>query len=424
MSQLIEQINQKDAKGFTHGGKFHADDVFSAALLLYLNPEIEIFRGNRVPEEFSGIVFDIGRGKYDHHQRDARVRDNGIPYAAFGLLWEELGFEILGEELALRFDHDFVQPLDLNDNTGERNELASLIGDFNPSWDVEGNNDSAFFEAVNLASTVLENKFAKYRGNERADLLVEEFLEKQKTQQNTTESLARILVMPQFVPCQKKLSDTEIEFIIFPSNRGGYCIQPLKRPGSMNYKCSFPARWLGLENEELQEETGLESAAFCHKGGFLMSVGELKDAVKACKLSQKVYVNTPVIVYYREGSDKSGLIDKSISGIKKKLKSIEGMEHTVIKVMDAPGIPQLAEEDYYAVVDMEKEEWKTLQKNTLKKIMKEKPEAVIMEGVSLMTYPMIHLLRKKHVPVLILVTDGTKEEGIYTSKLVRIPSGS
>ena len=32
-------------KGFTHGGKFHADDVFSAALLRYLNPNIVIQRG-------------------------------------------------------------------------------------------------------------------------------------------------------------------------------------------------------------------------------------------------------------------------------------------------------------------------------------------------------------------------------------------
>ena len=79
---LLEQIQRKDAAAFTHGGKFHADDVFSAALLLYLNPEIVITRGNRVPENFAGIVFDIGRGRYDHHQKDSRVRENGVPYAA------------------------------------------------------------------------------------------------------------------------------------------------------------------------------------------------------------------------------------------------------------------------------------------------------------------------------------------------------
>ena len=60
------------------------------------------------------------------------MRENGVPYAAFGLLWEDLGAEILGEELAEKFDEAFVQPLDNNDNTGEKNELATLIGNFNP----------------------------------------------------------------------------------------------------------------------------------------------------------------------------------------------------------------------------------------------------------------------------------------------------
>lgn len=55
--------------------------------------------------------------------------------AAFGLLWEELGAEILGEELAQKFDESFVQPLDNNDNTGEKNELATLLGNFTQSWD-------------------------------------------------------------------------------------------------------------------------------------------------------------------------------------------------------------------------------------------------------------------------------------------------
>ena len=37
-------------EGFTHGGiVFHADDVFSAAFLRILNPEIEIHRGIQSP---------------------------------------------------------------------------------------------------------------------------------------------------------------------------------------------------------------------------------------------------------------------------------------------------------------------------------------------------------------------------------------
>ena len=59
MNNLLNKIHQQNATAFTHSGKFHADDVFSAALLLYLNPEITITRGSRVPEDFDGIVFDL-----------------------------------------------------------------------------------------------------------------------------------------------------------------------------------------------------------------------------------------------------------------------------------------------------------------------------------------------------------------------------
>src|SRR5574344_1144389 len=111
--------NEKNA--FTHAGKFHADDVFASALLRKINPDINITRGNSVPDGFEGLVFDIGRGEFDHHQNDSRVRENGIPYAAFGLLWEQIGDVLLGEDEALIFDRKFVQPLDENDNTGCKN---------------------------------------------------------------------------------------------------------------------------------------------------------------------------------------------------------------------------------------------------------------------------------------------------------------
>ena len=79
---------------------------------------------------------------------------------------------------------------------------------------------------------ILENKFERYRGNARADQRVEQVLEEHNPKD-------RILVLPEFIPCQKALAETEIAFVIFPSNRGGYCIQPQKREYSMNYKCKF-----------------------------------------------------------------------------------------------------------------------------------------------------------------------------------------
>ena len=76
-------------------------------------------------------------------------------------------------------------------------------------------------------------------------------------------------------------------FVIFPSNRGGYCIQPQKKEYSLNYKCSS-IRMAGSGNEELQKKQ-LVSAGFCHKGGFLLTTGTLEDAVKACEISLAEY---------------------------------------------------------------------------------------------------------------------------------------
>ena len=52
---LLKQIRQEHASAFTYGGKFHADDVFSAALLLYLNPEITITRGIKCRKTSKGL---------------------------------------------------------------------------------------------------------------------------------------------------------------------------------------------------------------------------------------------------------------------------------------------------------------------------------------------------------------------------------
>lgn len=402
MEQLLEQIREKDASAFTHSGKFHADDVFSAALLLYLNPEIQIIRGNQVPEEFTGIVFDIGRGQYDHHQKDSRIRENGIPYAAFGLLWETLGKEILGEGLAKTFDEDFVQPLDNNDNTGEKNELASLIGNFNPGWDSRENQDEAFFQAVSVAGMILENKFERYRGNERADRRAEEILKANKEAEES-----RILILPEFIPCQRRLSETDIAFVVFPSNRGGYCIQPQKKEYSLNYKCSFPLEWLGKEKEELAAVTGLESAGFCHKGGFLMTTGTLEDAEKACRISLETFQEEPVLVNFGGDSKAEDL-----------LRRLPKMKQVKIVCIPFPEIPDLEENGIYAEVQMEKPEWKAFVKETVKNILKYKPEAVYVGDHLFEAYPVVHQLRRRHTPVLALLEKNGEK------RVVRIPSGS
>ena len=67
---------------------------------------------------------------------------------------------------------------------------------------------------------------------------------------------------------------------------------------------------------------------------------------------------------------------------------------------------------------MEKQEWKARIKDQVRKILKYKPEAVFVGENLFAAYPIVHALRKKHIPVLTAAEkDGQK-------LLVRIPSGS
>lgn len=276
-----------DDVAMTHGGKFHADDVFSAALLKILNPAIQIRRVFTVPENFEGLVFDIGGGRFDHHQSDAEVRENGVPYAAFGLLWREFGAEALKDscppeaiaEEAAKFDENLIQPLDEDDNTGGGNPLAGAVSLFNPDWDSEQPADECFAEAEEFAKTILTKKIARIAANYRAKGLVEAAL---------AESHDRVVILPRYAPWRPVLEDSEAEFVVYPSQRGGYSAQTV--PDGENKresKCDFPEEWAGKPENELPGISGIETLRFCHKGRFLITTGTLEDAVKACKAAQQ-----------------------------------------------------------------------------------------------------------------------------------------
>lgn len=284
MTELADRI-KKSHDAFTHSGKFHADDVFSSALLRMINPDINITRVNSVDENTQGIIFDIGKGEFDHHQTDSRIRENGVPYAAFGLLWEGVGADILGEESAEKFDEKFIQPLDESDNTGIKNAIADLINDFNPGWESDSNGDREFFDAVEFAGKILKNRIDNILASNRAYEILEEKLK--ENQDND------ILVLERSLPWRKKLIPTDIKFVVHPSNRGGYCsIAVPAEEGSLELKCPFCEEWRGKDTEELRKISGIKTLNFCHKSGFMVSADTKEDVIKACRISLERMKNT------------------------------------------------------------------------------------------------------------------------------------
>lgn len=151
--------------GITHPSIFHADDVLATCLLRLIYKDFKVKRTNDIPKDFKGIVYDIGWGRYDHHQKDAEVRENGIKYAAFGLLWRDLWSEFMDEEHAKLFDAIFVSEIDRCDNASDTNLLSSSIEAFNPPWNSDDNENDRFEEAVNVFTPVLKRMIKYYSGH-------------------------------------------------------------------------------------------------------------------------------------------------------------------------------------------------------------------------------------------------------------------
>lgn len=265
-------------KGFTHSGGFHADDVFSTALIKMLNPNIEIIRGFQVPENFQGIVYDIGGGEFDHHQADKELRDNGKPYAAFGLLWRSYGHMLLQEEDVIDFDRLFVEPLDHSDNTGEFNLLANVISKMNPNWDEDISEEAAFCKAVDFAMGILEQYMVNYKAKRKATIEIEKYI-----------TDTDVLVLPEYIPWKDAVCHRDIYYVIFPSNRGGYNIQAVPVSShDITLKKGFPKAWRGCQMRELRKITNVDTVTFCHSSGFMAATETLKDAVTLAKLSMKM----------------------------------------------------------------------------------------------------------------------------------------
>ena len=124
-----------------------------------------------------------------------------------------VGAQLVGAHQARLLDENFVQPLDLNDNTGEQNSLADAIGSFNPVWDSGEDSDACFWRAVPFAKQVLENEIAAANAVNRADETV------QNAYKNSKDG---IVVLPDYMPWKNGLYKTDALFVVYPSQRGGY----------------------------------------------------------------------------------------------------------------------------------------------------------------------------------------------------------
>lgn len=155
--------------GYTHGGIFHADELFCTALFRILNPEFKVTRGFNPEESNADVIYDIGGGEFDHHG-EPEFRDDGagVPYASFGKVWRKYGCLFLNEAGQKRFDRQFVERLDAHDNGGARNQLSEVISSLNPNWDDPTEKpDTQFQIALDFVQGILERQIVSAQAFER-----------------------------------------------------------------------------------------------------------------------------------------------------------------------------------------------------------------------------------------------------------------
>jgi len=282
----------------THNGPFHSDDVFAvAALFMRFGREHELLR-TRDPEIIASadIVVDVGqeydeaRMRFDHHQGPP-LRENGVPYASFGLVWKKFGAEIAGSDAAVeRIDRKLVQPIDAADNSIEivapalPGVIPYIIQDvFNkalrPTWLEEQDFDGAFKNAVDMATIILKREISWTEAKLRANKKLQEAFE------NASDK--RILVLDRHYPHDSfAMSHPEILFAVFPGNDGNWNAKTIAaNEGTYESRKDFPESWAGLRNADLQKAAGVADAVFCHRGRFLVVAQSREGAVKLAELA-------------------------------------------------------------------------------------------------------------------------------------------
>lgn len=294
MISFVKNIGE--ANCITHSGTMHADDVFATAFLeLYLG-EIKLFRTSSVNFEeidSQALVYDVGRREFDHHQVDALKRDNGITYCSFGLLWKEFGKDFLRkrniefiDDVFTGIDKDLIEGIDADDNgvfpkieaDYKVKTTSSIIKLFNPSFESVQDENEQFLKAVRLAKMIFEEEILYINGKVIADWKVRKLLESINVDD-------KYLVLDKFLPYEETLLNTEtasnILFVAYPSNRGGYAIKVV--PKSMEDRTArmdFPKEWAGLNNEELESISNIKGLRFCHLGRFIVSCDTIDTVYK------------------------------------------------------------------------------------------------------------------------------------------------
>lgn len=230
----IKLTKQYDNANFvTHSGTFHVDDVVSTIFLSKIFEEINLIRVSSMNNRNTNnkLVFDIGLGEFDHHQKNRNgKRENGIYYSSIGLLWKKYGKEYLKninvkniDKVYEYMDKELIQYIDATDNMQMEYLKSKTSPDFvklcNPEWNENITEEEGFIHALKLADEFW-NIYIKHA---IAEVEAIEIIIKK-----TNETNENYAIFDKELPYRKAidlLKNKNIKYLIFKSKRECYDIR-------------------------------------------------------------------------------------------------------------------------------------------------------------------------------------------------------
>lgn len=264
-------------KIIVHGGKFHADDLLCVAMAKVITSGVISYeRKNTITfEDLDGfnkgevIICDIGGGKYDHHQADAEVKENGHKYAACGLFYKDFASALFPDEDSINlFRQKYIEEVEEVDNGYTvKGALSQAIASFLPTWQNQDNEswNKQFELALNWLIPIIKNEQNQAVTNLAAKNLVVKYEKEMKDE---------LLIIENYFPTQL-LIDSKFKFEVSKSLRGGYQLLTVKKElNSLEDKVILPRLWTDKNNKP-------EGMTFIHNARFIACFDTKEHAIDA-----------------------------------------------------------------------------------------------------------------------------------------------
>jgi uncharacterized UPF0160 family protein len=300
----------------THSGSFHLDEAFAYVVLRLALDLGEVGRDHTLIRTRdtaaiaqADIVWDLGStydpaaSRFDHHQRGAPTRQDGLPYSAAGLVWRHRGEAavraVLGPTtaevvaaIATEIDREVVRRIDEIDNgvgpPGDSLSLSVIVEDFNPAWDSPevGNaaaEDAAFLRAAEVVEAFLRRRISGVRARLAADAVV--------LAAHARSADPRILELGRKLPWDQPVftHGLPVLYAIYPVPNGNWMVDTMPvEPGSFEQRQPLPAAWAGLRDAELGAACGVPDAVFVHTRRFVGAARSREGAMEMARRASEI----------------------------------------------------------------------------------------------------------------------------------------